>query len=219
MVLNLAGGVVHISQYLRGFEDWFIDMAMDKALAGALLDAIVDYAVAVNEVALREVGHLADVVFYGDDVAQQNGPAVSPATYREVIKPRHRRMFDSARKYTNAPLLYHSCGSLVSILDDIVEIGVNAINPVQTTAKGMDPEVLKARWGDRLSFWGGIDSHRVLPHGTKGDVRAEVALRIKQLGKNGGYILNSVHNIQPDVPPENVVAMFEYGRELGARQD
>jgi len=153
------------------------------------------------------------VVFFGDDVAQQNGPAVSPATYREVIKPRHKRIFDGVRKYTDAPILYHSCGSLVALLGDIVEIGVNAINPVQTTAKGMDPEVLKSRWGDKLSFWGGVDSHRVLPHGTPDDVRSEVFLRIRQLGRNGGYVLNSVHNLQPDVPPENIVAMFAAGLE------
>ena len=114
---------------------------------------------------------------------------------------------------SKAKVHYHTCGTVVSIIDDLIEIGVDILNPVQVSAKGMDPAYLKKTYGDRLSFWGGIDTQKILPYGNVKDVEAEVERMIEIMGKDGGYILGAVHNIQPDVPVENVLALFKHARE------
>jgi uroporphyrinogen decarboxylase len=216
IVLNTTSIVVHGAQYLRGFEDWFTDCAGDPMLAGALMDAVLDVHLAILSDALDEVGDLVDVVYAGDDIGHQNGPLVSPDMYRRLIKPRHRRFFDVIKSKSDAMILLHTCGSIYSLLGDLVDIGVDAVNPVQVTAKDMgDTARLKREFGDKLTFWGGVDAHHVLPGGTTEDVRHEVARRIRDLAPGGGYVLNSVHNIQPGVPVENILAMFEYGRLAG----
>jgi len=140
---------------------------------------------------------------------------VSPEMYRRLIKPRQAKAFAYIHERTEAPLMYHTCGSVYDIMEDLIEIGVDALNPVQTTAARMEPERLKGEFRDRISFWGGIDSHRVLPWGTKEEVKEEVHEVIHTLGPGGGYVLNSVHNIQPNVPLENLFAMFEAAKKYG----
>ncbi|HUV08675.1 MAG TPA: uroporphyrinogen decarboxylase family protein, partial [Spirochaetia bacterium] len=132
---------------------------------------------------------------------------------RELIKPRHLKYFQLMHDLSDAKVFFHSCGSVADILDDLVEIGVDVLHPVQVSARGMEPRRLKARYGGRLAFWGAIDTQHVLPNGSPGDVRAEVERRIEELGQGGGYILGAVHNIQPDVPLENVLAMYRHARE------
>lgn len=215
IVLALPAGFVHVSQYLRGFEDWFADLALEPRLAEALFDAVLEVNLAIMADALEEVGDLIDVAWTSDDVAMQRGPLLSPEMYRRTIKPRHRRVFDLIHSRTRAPAMYHSCGSLYAILEDLIEIGVDGINPVQVSAADMDTARLKREFGDRLIFWGGIDTQRVLPYGTPEEVREEVRRRIRDLAPGGGYVVNSVHNIQPDVPPENVCALFDSARDLG----
>lgn len=217
LVLNLTIGVVHISQYLRGFQDWYMDMAADQRLIGALMDAIVEVTMAMARNLMAEVGDLVDIVFTGDDLGTQGGPQVSPEAYRRVIKPRHARFFRQAREMCpHARIALHTCGSVYLLLNDLVDIGVEVLNPIQVSARDMDPARLKAEFGDRLSFWGGIDSQRVLPRGTPEDVRAEVERRLAQMGQGGGYMLAAVHNIQPDVRVENVIAMYDHAREVGS---
>lgn len=213
VVLTLPSVCVHTTQFLRGFEDWFIDLASNPRLLAALFDAVAEVNVALAQDVLLEVGDLVDVVVVSDDLGGQRRLMVSPALYREWIKPRHRRYFDLIHRLSDAKLLFHSCGSVYEVLDDLVEIGVDALNPVQVSAGNMEPERLKARMGDRLAFWGAVDSQRLLPHGTPAEVQAEVRRCIATLGENGGYVLSAVHNIQPEVPPENVIALFQARRE------
>ncbi len=216
LVLNLTVGVVHISQYLRGFQDWYMDLAADQALIGALMDAIVDTSMAMARNIMKEVGDLVDIAFTGDDLGTQGGPQMSPETYRKVIKPRHARFFRQVQEMCpQAKIALHSCGSVHPLLNDLIDIGVQVLHPIQVAAKGMDPARLKAEFGDRLSFWGGIDSQKVLPYGTTEDVKEEVRRRLAQMGQGGGYMVAAVHNIQPDVPVENVVAMYDHAREIG----
>jgi uroporphyrinogen decarboxylase len=216
LVLNLSIGTVHISQYLRGFTDWYMDMAADQALIGALMDAITDVTTTMARRLMLEVGDLVDIVFTGDDLGTQNGPQVSPETYRKVIKPRHGRFFRQAQEICpHAKILLHTCGSVYLLLDDLIAIGVQALNPIQVRARDMDPVQLKREYGEKLCFWGAVDSQQVLPVGTPQDVKAEVRRRIVELGSGGGYVLSAVHNIQPDVPTENVLAMYEHAREVG----
>jgi len=159
---------------------------------------------------LRAVGDAADVVIYADDIAFQSGPMVSPGMYRRRLRPRQARVLDLLAS-SGLKVLYHSCGNILSLLGDLVDMGVDAVNPAQVSAGPMgDTAALKREWGDRLAFWGGIDTHEVLPYGSVGDVRAEVRRRITDLASGGGYVLAPVHNIQADVSPQNVCAM--YGR-------
>lgn len=213
LVLHLQNIIVHDSQYMRGFERWYMDLALAPDLIGALMDALLDLVMEMTRRALAEVGDLIDVVSCSDDIGDQRGPIMSPRMYRRIIKPRHKRYFDLLRSGTDAKVLYHSCGSVVSLIPDFIDMGIDFINPVQVTAAGMDTANLKREYGDQLGFWGAVDTMRVLPYGTPDDVRAEVRRRICDLGPGGGYVLTAVHNIQPDVPPENIVAMYEAARE------
>ena len=211
-VLNVPSAFVHKSQYLRGFEDWFMDLAGDHRLLEALFDAIMEVTLPICEDLLREVGSEVDVLLASDDLGMQRGLMISPAVYREVIKPRQKRYFQLLHDLSPAKILFHTCGSVVDILDDLVEIGVDALHPVQVSARGMEPAELKRKWGDRLAFWGAIDTHHTLCRGSVSDVEAEVEQRIEELGRGGGYVLGAVHNIQPDVPAENILAMYRHAR-------
>jgi len=215
IVLRLPSAFVHTTQYLRGFEDWFIDLAADQKLAGALFDAAVEHSSALAAEILKVGGDLADVVAASDDMGLQNGPIVSPELYRRLFKPRHKKYFDTVKQHTSAFLHFHCCGSIYKLLPDLIELGVDVINPVQVAARDMDSSLLGPEFGDRLSFWGGIDTQKVLPRGTPEEVKAEVRRRIRDFAPGGGYILGAVHDIQPDVPVENILAMFEAGKEYG----
>ncbi|MDW7659543.1 MAG: uroporphyrinogen decarboxylase family protein [Bacillota bacterium] len=215
VVLHLAGGFITQSQYLRGFAGWFEDTLLDTDFLCALLDRTLDFAIELTRSVLSIVGRDVDVIHFGDDLGAQNGLMISPACYRQYIKPRQAKLFAVAKSMTHAKLLYHTCGSVYEILDDLVEIGIDALNPIQHNARGMDCAMLKREYGDRLAFWGGIDTNYALPRGSVADVHAEVKKRIQLLAPGGGYILNPVHNVQPDVPPENLMAMIEACRAYG----
>ena len=139
---------------------------------------------------------------------------MSPATYREIIKPVYKKYYDFIKSKTEAKIFYHSCGNVIPLLDDFIENGVDILNPVQVSAIGNTFE-LKKRFGDKLVFWGGIDTQHVLPHGSVQEVEEEVQKRIRDLAPGGGYVVASVHAIQPDVPPENIIAMADATRKYG----
>lgn len=213
IVLHLQDICVHYGQWLRGYEDWYTDFHLNPGVLTAIMDAVLERRMAVAESAIAAVGDIVDVISCSDDVADQRGPMVSPDSYRKFIKPRHRRFFDMVHSRSDAKVLFHSDGSLPKLLPDFIEIGIDFINPVQVSAAGMDDTArLKREFGQDIGFWGAIDNVRVLPYGTPDDVRAEVQRRIRDLGPGGGYVLGAVHNIQPDVPPENIVALFDSAR-------
>ena len=202
---------------LRGWENFYTDLVADAPFAEALMDRYLGIRLAMAERALEEVGDNVDVVMVtSDDLGMTEGPLISPALYRALIKPRQRRTFDAIRARTDAFLYYHTDGAIYSLLPDLVEIGVQVLNPVEVRAVGMeDTAKLKREFGDALTFWGAIDTHHVLPQGSVADVRDEVRRRIRDLGPGGGYVVGPVHNIQPDVPPANVVAMYDAAYETG----
>ncbi|MGA7578312.1 MAG: uroporphyrinogen decarboxylase family protein [Desulfobaccales bacterium] len=209
---------VSLSQFIRGYQDWFLDMGMNHPIIEAIMDHILDVDLKIGERVLAEIGKYVDVMFVHDDLATQESLMCSPKTYRKIIKPRHKKIFDFIKTHSDAKILYHCDGAIAPLLDDFIEIGVDALNPVQISAAGMDTAGLKEKFGDRLSFWGAIDTHTILPQGSVAEVRQEVKKQIECLGKNGGYVLAAVHNIQKDVPPENVVAMFKAAREFGVNK-
>lgn len=209
VILSLPPPFVHQSQFLRGMEDWCCDLVLHPELIGALMDRILDSSLTMYELALSEVGGNIDIVHISDDIAIQTGPICSPQTYRSIIKPRQKRVFDFLKNRTSAKIHYHSCGSMCDLLEDIIELGMDAYHPVQLTATKMDTKILKERFGDRITFWGGMDIHKVLSKGTEMDVASEVRRLASELGQGGGYVLAATHNILPNTPPQNVLSMCE----------
>jgi uroporphyrinogen decarboxylase len=212
-ILTLPAPFVHLSQFIRGFQDWYTDFILGTDVLEALFDAVLDITIRIAERELEAFGRDVDVVRCGDDLGGQNGLQVGREHYLRYIKPRHAKFFRRVRELTPAKLMFHSCGSIVDILPDLIETGVQIINPVQVTARGMDPAFLKREFGRDLVFWGGTDSQKTLPFGTAEAVRAMVARLIDTFGPGGGFVFSSCHNIQPDVPLENVLAMFAQARE------
>lgn len=200
---------------LRGYGQFLRDLAGNQEFVKALMEKILEINLTVTEKFLKRVGEYADVIRVTDDLATQDSLLMSPATYRELIKPYQREYIESIKNYTDARVFYHSDGNIEPLIEDFIDIGVDAINPVQVSALE-DVVALKEEYGERISFWGGVDTQSVLCSGSPRDVREEVEKRISQLAPGGGFVIGAVHNIQPDVPPENIVAMSEAVRELGS---
>ena len=207
--------IVSLSQFLRGYDKWFLDVIINRDLLEAIMDRIMEIDLRIGEHILGEIGKYVDLMFVHDDLATQQSLMVSPQHYREIIKPRHEKMFNLIKTHSDARIIYHTDGAVYPILQDLIEIGVDVLNPVQTSAEGMDGRMLQREFGDKLCFWGAIESQKVLPTGSPEEVREEVKRQIESLGKEGNYVLAACHNIQDDVPPQNIVAMFEAARELG----
>lgn len=212
VMYNARFNIVHTTQYLRGFEDWFADLGSDHRMFTALMQAVTEVLVESNRRALAEVGDLIDIVAFGDDIGMQDRPVCSLENYRKLIRPFQERIVETIRAHTKAKILYHTCGSVHRYIEDFIAIGIDALNPVQVRAKDMQPERLKREFGARIAFWGGLDSQRILPFGTPAEVAAEVRRLFEFMGEQGGWVLAAVHNIQPDVPPENICAMFQAGK-------
>ncbi len=216
-VASICGGLTEGLFKLRGFEDGYIDLAANPSRARRVMERILEVKLAYWERILPQVDGVVDVVGENDDLGGQDRPLFSPATYRSLVKPLHRQLFDFLHARTDAKVFFHTCGSVRELIPDLIEIGVDALNPVQVSAAGMDSAELKREFGRDLTFWGGgVDTQRVLGAGTPGEVRAEVRRRIGDLAAGGGFVFAAVHNVQPNVPPENLVAMWSALREANA---
>jgi uroporphyrinogen decarboxylase len=211
-VLALPSAFVHVSQYLRGFEEWFCDFVADARRLEVLFDAVLDVNMRIARRQLAEVGREVDLVLCSDDLGAQQALQVSREHYLRYIKPRHAKYFRLIHDLTPAKLAFHSCGSVASIIEDLIEIGVEVLNPVQPMAAGMNPVELKKKYRGRLALWGGTDTQTIVPRGCVADVRRMVEELIEQVGEGGGYIFASCHNVQPDVPLENLLAMYQHAR-------
>ena len=200
--------------WLLGFERALVALITEQEFVTALLDKLYWLSEKACRHFLRLAGPYLTAVRCSDDLGTQQSLLLSPQTYRSTLKPFHARFFALINRHTDAKVLFHTDGNIVALLDDLVEAGVDALNPVQSSAI-TDLDDLKAQFGSRISFWGSIDTQHVLPHGTPDQVREEVRLRIHQLGSDGGFVAAPVHNIQADVPPENILAMCDAVHELG----
>ena len=200
---------------LRG-PKFLEDLIINKPFARALLEKIVDIHIQIYDNYLSTVGKYIQVVAVSDDLGAQDQPLMSPALYREMVKPVHERLWGFIKKKTDAHLFLHSCGSICAFIPDWIELGVDIINPVQVSAKDMDSRKLKREFGADITFWGGIDTHRVMPMGLPDEVEEEVIRRIKDFAPGGGYVLAAAHNIQADVNPENVCRMYASAKKFGS---
>jgi len=212
------GGVVYETcWYLRGLERWFMDMMENPTFCETLLDRVLMFWLDYYTGFMKEIGDIIDVVMIGDDLAGQNGPLFPPEFYRSIVKPRQKKLVQYIRSLSPAKIWYHSCGAVVEYIPDLMDNGVDILNPVQITAQGMDPKFLKENFGKELVFWGGgIDSQHILPFESPDVVRSHVKANMEAFKPSGGYVFNNVHNIQAGVPAENILAMYEAAYEYGA---
>ena len=196
---------------IRAVADWYMAALLYPDYVRGIFERQLEIALQNLELYRQAVGDRIVAVFIsGTDFGSQTGAFISPKVYREMYQPFHRAVNDWVHANTTWKTFYHSCGSMVALYDDFVAAGVDIVNPVQISATGMDPEVLKARWGDKLTFWGGgVDTQRVLAFGTPEEVRENVRANIAAFGANGGFIFSAVHNIQATVPTPNLLALFE----------
>jgi uroporphyrinogen decarboxylase len=204
IVGSTASSVFEGPSWLRGTEKFMEDLLINKDYAHALIDMVVEFHLVAG---LKLIRMGCDIIIAGDDIGSQDRMLISPKLWREFVKPRYGRLFGAyKRENPSLRIAVHMCGYIEPIIDDLVEVGVDVINPVQPLA--MDPASLKKRFGKSLSFWGAVDDQKVMPFGSPADVEAEVRLRIAQLAPGGGYILCPSHNIQPTTPAENVEAFY-----------
>jgi uroporphyrinogen decarboxylase len=211
---SICGGLTEGLFKLRGFEEGYMDLAGDPGLARRVMERILEVKLAYWERALPAVGDDADVLVEADDLGGQDRTLFSPRTYRELVKPLHRELFDYLHARSAAKVFFHTCGAVRDLIPDLVEIGVDILNPVQVSAANMDTAELKREFGRDLVFWGGgVDTQRVLGGGSPEQVRAEVLRRVGDLREGGGFVFATVHNIQPNVPPENILAIRAALRE------
>ena len=201
---------------MQGMEVFLMNMAMDRDFARALLEKIAVYCKQLMGPFLEQLGDNVDIIKIGDDLGTQESLMISPKMYREILKPVHADFISFIKARTNAKVLFHSDGDVAPLIPDFIEIGVDILNPIQTSAGKMsDLATLKKHYGDNIVFCGGIDSHRILPHGTVAEVRDEVRRVIQALGPGGGCMIGAVHTVMNDVPPENILAMVDAVEEFG----
>jgi len=216
LVTGIAGSMFELSWYLRGFERFLTDLVVNQDFAEALLDKLLEFWLGFFDRFLASVDEYIQVVVVGDDLAMQEGPLISLDLYRKLIKPRQKELFSFIKKRTPAYLFYHSCGSVSQFIPDLIEVGVDILNPVQVSAKNMDTYRLKKEFGHEISFWGGgCDTQKTLSFAKPQEIKREVKRRMRDLAPGGGFVFTQVHNIQPGVPPENIVAMLEAASEYG----
>jgi uroporphyrinogen decarboxylase len=215
IVALFGGNLLEWGQYLCRNDNFFMILAGDPLGAHRLLDRLVEIHLANLEKFLGAVGPHIDIILFGDDLGMQNGPLISPRMYREVFFPRHRILWQKARQLAGAKVMLHCCGGVRPLLDDLIVAGLDTINPVQITCAGMEPGALKRDFGSRICFWGGgCDTRTILPKASPGEVRQHVLQQLALLAPGGGFVFQQVHNIMADVPPENIVAMFDAVRDF-----
>ena len=205
--------------FLRRMDNFLMDLYLEPDQVEKMLDALLERHLKTLEKICYYLGDVVDLIRFGDDLGTMTGPFMDPDTYKKVFKPRLKQMTDYVKSHSTTMHTYlHSCGSIALLLPDIIEAGIEVINPVQTNARGMAPEVLKKEFGRDVTFWGGgIENVGVLNGKDTAKIREQVLERMEILSEGGGYVFNTVHNILPDVPPQNVLAMFDAVKEFNAR--
>jgi uroporphyrinogen decarboxylase len=210
-IIGLFGGnLFEIPQFLFRMDNYLTYMGMYPDACVRLSEKLSSYHLARLERWLGAVGPYIDIVLFSDDMGGQNGPLLSPAMYRSYYKPYHKKMWGRAKELAKVKVQLHTCGGIEPLLEDLVEAGMDMFNPVQISCAGMDPKRLKKKYGGRITFWGGgCDTRHVLPRGTPEEVKRHVRDQMRTLSPGGGFVFQQVHNIQADVPVENILAMFE----------
>jgi uroporphyrinogen decarboxylase len=215
VMVAFGANLLEWGQYLCRMDQFLVDLVENRPKSIALLDKLVEGHLANLEKLLPAVEGYVQIIQMGDDLGTQQALEISPRLYRDVIKPRQRLIFEAVKKRSSLRLFLHSCGAVADIIPDLIEVGVEILNPVQTSARGMEPARLKREYGRDIAFWGGgCDTQRVLPLGTPAEIEAQVKERVETFAPGGGYVFTQVHNIMPHVPPGNIAAMVEAVRRF-----
>jgi uroporphyrinogen decarboxylase len=214
IIANFGGNILETGNSLRGFTRFMMDLARGGTFVEDLIGGIVETQFSNLSLYLEAVGKYVQIVQFGDDLGMQDRPIMSRSMYQKYFMPGHQKLFQHVHKNSNCAVFLHSCGSIFPLIPDLIEVGVDILNPVQTSAKNMDPVQLKTDFGDQITFWGGgCDTQHVLPFATPDEVANHVRERVKIFAPGGGFVFNPIHNIQADVPPENIIAMFDAALE------
>jgi len=202
---------------IRDVAEWYMSTVSRRDYVYEVFDGQCEIALANLENIYEAVGDKVTAVFVtGTDFGAQHGPFISPAAYRDLYKPFHKRVNDWIHRNTTWKPFIHSCGSVRAFMEDFIDAGFDILNPVQCSAADMEADALKEHYGDRITFWGGgVDTQRTLPFGTPKEVRAEVAERIRIFGRGGGFVFNTIHNVQARIPVEKLLAVYETVKEVG----
>jgi uroporphyrinogen decarboxylase len=204
--------------FLRRMDNFLMDLLCDQTNVEKLLDELLKRHLATLEKVCQAVGDVVDIIRFGDDLGMTQGPFMSPDTYRQLFKPRHKILCDYVKTHSRMHTFIHSCGSISLLMPDLIEAGIEIFNPVQTNSYGMDPAFLKKEFGKNCTFWGGgVETVGTLNEGPPGKIRDQVLERMEIFSAGGGFVFNTVHNILPDVPPENIIAMFDAVKEFNSR--
>ena len=210
IVLSAGCNLFEWGTFVRRIDNFLMDLKLNPAEVERFLDALMERHLKSLENICAAVGDVVDIVRLGDDLGMSSGPLMSPATYQKFFKPRHTMLCDYIKANSRMRTYLHSCGSIYRLIPDLIEAGFEVLNPVQTNARDMEPERLKKEFGNDVTFWGGgADTQHVLNLGTPDEVKDHVRRNIEILSPSGGFVFNTVHNILPDVPPQNIAAMFE----------
>ncbi len=215
IMIAFGANLFEWASYLRRMDNYLMDLAAEPARAEALLDKLVEIHLAGLDRLLPVLGDNVDLIQLGDDLGMESGPFFSPRVFRTLFKPRYKVIVDHVKKLKpDLTVFLHSCGSIYALLGDLIEVGIEVVNPVQISAKNMTPAGLKREFGSDITFWGGgCDTQHVLPRATPQEVRDHVRRNIDTFAPGGGFVFNQVHNILSEVPPENIVAMYEAAME------
>ena len=212
----IKAGVLMNSLQMRGYDQFFMDLAIDVPFAEALMDRILHTLKEMWSRYMDAVGEYVQIAYVTDDLGSQSSLLISPRMFRQLLKPRMKELHDHIKSCADVKLMFHTDGAVLPLVDDFLEMNVDILNPVQTSVSGLeDTFALKESFGDRLSFHGAIDVQQMMPNATTAELEDEIARRIYDLGRDGGYILAPCHNIGHDIPPENIVTLFEKAREFG----
>lgn len=213
---NVCAGTMEVASWLRGLDQFLIDLALQPVMAEFLLEKVMEFKLAYWEMVLSKYGDKIDVVVESDDIGTQTSTLISPRMYRKYIKPYHKKILEFIHSKTSAKIFFHSCGAIRQIIPDLIEIGVDILNPVQFNLPGMDPIELKSEFGNDLVFWGGgVETQYVLSRGSQQEVEKSVKSQLENLGKDGGFVFATVHNIQAEVPVENLSTMWKTVMDFG----
>lgn len=215
IMIAFGANLFEWASYLRRMDNVLMDIAAEPAQLEALLDTLVEIHLANLDRLLPVLGNNVDLIQLGDDLGMESGPFFSPTTFRELFKPRYKMIVDRVKQHCPDMIVFlHCCGGVFPLIGDLIEVGIEVINPVQISATGMDPAALKREFGNDITFWGGgCDTQTVLPRGTPQEVRDHVRRNIDIFAPGGGFVFNQVHNVLAEVPPENIVAMYEAAME------
>lgn len=215
IMANFGGNILEAGNSLRGFTRFMMDLAEGGTFVEDLIGGIVETQLLNLSLYLEAVGKYVQFVQFGDDLGMQDRLIVSRSTYQKHLMPGHQKLFRHVHQNSNCAVFLHSDGSIYPLIPDLIKAGVDILNPVQTSAKNMEPKKLKEEFGKQITFWGGgCDTQRILPFASPGEVAQHVRERIAILAPGGGFVFNQIHNIQADVPPENIVSMFNTANEF-----